>query len=1484
MDPITILGAASSAVGIASFGIQLAQVLSKFISDVRSAAHALQAILESIKSASATMKHINEFLEKECRNMKKGNKATLFSSEAITDIQMTTDQCLKIFWRVEAWIINRDDSQELETKLTSRLDEFKNQLKTSKNKQVPVLNLNKSLAKVHKLSKLDRLSWPFSEPKLEQYNTQLHRLQAHLTLMLQIITVCALQRKPGIGYVEINSIHEIYEMVPQTAADSEIFGINLNISRRREVGRSNSSRIADEDTKSRLSSRFTPSEIRSNNGEYAHRPRSRTPVQVPPDSTYMGTTRRGRGPQTSTESYEPLPTRTLVSKSPRATSRRRYSHNTDIFLDDSTIIGPIVSSKAKTNAALKHIAHEKAKADKILKADTSLEPKNFTSFENYSLKPGVGDSPEDTDNFSMVAQRSTKSEGTGDGRNSEHIRTRETSSGGNREDTNRTSLPFPASHVHKSTSTEEEAFNSILNSNNHPNANPPRQNFTEDDIEQIHLSMNDTNGIKNGGDAETNNDNALAKQIHIILSPAPAHHKLAAKELKPTDQLQGENIGSIPEKENNDFQAETLNSSTITRAEEQELAISASTDISNLTLNNIGSSILGSSIKNGIRRIFQRDHFTAEDMEQMFSTGCFITAFLVKGKEYHQIPSPGHFRLRKAQLDAIVSRGPGPTWWKDFCFLEADEITSIKEILKPRSGFRKKVVGLKQIRKIRFRMWSHPRKALVAIIINEPSGQLDLLLETSQAKLFDTSTSFESRVEEPVITDSGINVQYLVYSIHPGPGEDWLWAHIAPQSFAKAEIIRRIEELNKQGESVIIKKIALQRLQQEQIGIIINAKNESDLSISWKLAQLDVLYQDSPAINREKIVRAITVYLVSGAELTKAPAENLDKAEGFNIESKSIQNADDVRVARAEPSVMFAETESQILNREKKEEEKSRIKQNKIYKTDSKSKYELPKPLFGDLNNNSEFEFGDPNVNTGYKPDHQIPLFGSSNTNTELFSNPPTNPQISQGFAGSQPPTQFAQSHNGPPVPYGYPYYPPQSAYPQVYPAPNLVGSPPVMSETTVHSSPYAYAPTMSYTNPLSPKPNHDSHRQAREEMLPPSPVPLSPPRRYAETNRESRSRYPEYYDSRSYDPYSTDYEDAKDIVRQLLLKWTPAGEEQTDENILTSSRGLDDNPSHYSNGSESWETPDMDDLKDLQFPVPVPISENNISRLANDFFRPEHSAHVSGTKRERKKARLVVSEDEGSNMPPLAAGSERSMASHWSYVESEVDQRNRKRKGKQVVVESELGPPPTSPVGDVADDSLEWRPSKKDKKKKKEKAVFDWIPPETVIAEEKKDVAVDADDDWAVQDLNSNRKDHDNSAAGSGQEKSGIGFLDPIEHAGKREGAVDVLWAEGENAAPTTVDFEQTNISKNIPGMEELLSPTNAPEQESIVDKISPIPLPGDLDAPSKSQNKSSEKNPQTQTKKRVRLMAEPMYMEDANEGSGKPLLGTRRSATTTF
>lgn len=175
----------------------------------------------------------------------------------------------------------------------------------------------------------------------------------------------------GIGHAEINSIYEIYAVIPQTAAESEIAGIKLEVSGRRRLGRFNSMKIADDDTKSRLSSRFAPTDLRSNDSEYDNRSRHGKQFQFTPLPGNSSTTRRGRGPQVSTDSYETPSVGMRANKTSRATSRR-YSNAMDgesALQDDYVAIESILSSAAKTNAALKHIADETAKAKKTLEAE-----------------------------------------------------------------------------------------------------------------------------------------------------------------------------------------------------------------------------------------------------------------------------------------------------------------------------------------------------------------------------------------------------------------------------------------------------------------------------------------------------------------------------------------------------------------------------------------------------------------------------------------------------------------------------------------------------------------------------------------------------------------------------------------------------------------------------------------------------------------------------------------------------------------------------------------------------------------------------------------------------------------------------------------------------------------------------------------------------------------------------------------------------------
>lgn len=199
MDPITILGAASSAIGIASFGLQLAQVLTKYANETSSAAQNLEATVTNIRAASDSIEQINVFLKEESdRVVKHKQKPALLSTTGIRKIQATTDDCLKIFWRVEAWVLNKDDSPDLETKIALRLCEYKLEVQLNPEKHSQILNVNEALGKARKLreSRFARLIYPAGEHKLDRYSQDLHKLQVSLNSFFSILSLRAVQNLP----------------------------------------------------------------------------------------------------------------------------------------------------------------------------------------------------------------------------------------------------------------------------------------------------------------------------------------------------------------------------------------------------------------------------------------------------------------------------------------------------------------------------------------------------------------------------------------------------------------------------------------------------------------------------------------------------------------------------------------------------------------------------------------------------------------------------------------------------------------------------------------------------------------------------------------------------------------------------------------------------------------------------------------------------------------------------------------------------------------------------------------------------------------------------------------------------------------------------------------------------------------------------------------------------------------------------------------
>jgi hypothetical protein len=117
------------------------------------------------------------------------------------------------------------------------------------------------------------------------------------------------------------------------------------------------------------------------------------------------------------------------------------------------------------------------------------------------------------------------------------------------------------------------------------------------------------------------------------------------------------------------------------------------------------------------KRFARLDYMSQEDLKDMFGPTASITAFVIRGKEYQQIPCSGQFSMRKGQMSKLWSSGS--ISWKDFAFLQPDEVSTLAQIIEGDEGYAKALVQLKRIRKENLRFWSNSGQTLVAIIYSE---------------------------------------------------------------------------------------------------------------------------------------------------------------------------------------------------------------------------------------------------------------------------------------------------------------------------------------------------------------------------------------------------------------------------------------------------------------------------------------------------------------------------------------------------------------------------------------------------------------------------------------------------------------------------------------------------------------------------------------------------------------------------------------------
>lgn len=288
-----------------------------------------------------------------------------------------------------------------------------------------------------------------------------------------------------------------------------------------------------------------------------------------------------------------------------------------------------------------------------------------------------------------------------------------------------------------------------------------------------------------------------------------------------------------------------------------------------------------------LKRMTRRDFMTEDDMETIFPVpGCFITAFVIKGECYHQIPYAGQFSLRKSHIRNLHLS----TWWKEIAFLTPQEIASLSDIVADGEDYFKSLVRLQWLRKEKLKFWAKDQRVLVAVVKNQPlePAQDRTTLRPSESKeqkiarppsstinnlatsglpVLGTvkASSTHAKQDTPESKDTKkefiIYMAYTIrilepYSLYGDPRV--VEPTITKEAFPEWSILQRIAELDKQGYPRLIdKKLNLLLVQQEQIAKLLEdvSLTDHDPGFAWSLAQIDNTGNSSQGL------RSITVYL-----------------------------------------------------------------------------------------------------------------------------------------------------------------------------------------------------------------------------------------------------------------------------------------------------------------------------------------------------------------------------------------------------------------------------------------------------------------------------------------------------------------------------------------------------------------------------------------------------------------------------------------------
>jgi hypothetical protein len=165
MDPITAIGMAGSAVGIAGFGLQIATVLQTYIEASLEADDRIREIANDINATASALQRLQAVIDED----EKLVEGRVFNVEGLKSVTRISLQCDVVFKRTVE-LLNKAGRPGAELSNSER-------------------------AKDLKLQTLDHLKWPWLEPKILRCRQELERLLLKILLILQISSLAHQQRR-----------------------------------------------------------------------------------------------------------------------------------------------------------------------------------------------------------------------------------------------------------------------------------------------------------------------------------------------------------------------------------------------------------------------------------------------------------------------------------------------------------------------------------------------------------------------------------------------------------------------------------------------------------------------------------------------------------------------------------------------------------------------------------------------------------------------------------------------------------------------------------------------------------------------------------------------------------------------------------------------------------------------------------------------------------------------------------------------------------------------------------------------------------------------------------------------------------------------------------------------------------------------------------------------------------------------------------------